>query len=294
MKKIVIAGATSSIMSALIDSIKLDDEYYVVGITTSLNKDLRPDIEWVKLDLSKDGNDYSFIEGTQIIIHAAAVSNSLKEETYFNLNLKSTESLVNAAIKFKVDKFVYISSFAACMTCGNYGCSKLLSENYIRKNLTNWLIFRPSVLYGYSKYSPIDSLILKIKDKKIIPIPSGDPPGLMPLYYLDAAKLMFEAIFIKNISQTVEFIVGPQLFNYKGLALEIAMSLNKKPILIPIPKSFFMIIKAFIGWFKLSIGIYPDQIVRLFNPNEEVSHEAVKSKKEVLYLSDYVKEYFSY
>ncbi|MCF6171608.1 MAG: NAD(P)-dependent oxidoreductase [Bacteroidales bacterium] len=286
-KKIIISGATSSLMNAVIDLVQLQEKYHIIGITTRLRKDQRKDIEWVECKLAGTENDFSFIKDADTIIHAAAISNAYTQKDYLAVNFQSTKTLVDAANKYKLNKFIYISSVLACENCGDYGLSKAMSENHIKSILNNWLIIRPSVLYGYSEKAPIDSLIKKIAAKQIIPCPVGDPDSLTPLYYLDAARLIFDAIFVEKLSSTTKFVVGPQAFNYKGLTNEIAKSLQKKILIVPVPKVILMGLKNLIQVFGIKAGIYPDQITRLYHSCKDV--KAIENAK-LTPLSEYVRK----
>ena len=147
-KKIIISGATSFLMNAVIDLIQLQKKYHIIGITTKLREGQRKDIEWMECNLAMAENDYAFIKSADTIIHAVAISNAYTQQDYLNINLQSTKTLVDLANRFQVNSFVYISSILACETCGDYGLSKAISEKYIKSNFNNWLIIRPSQLYG--------------------------------------------------------------------------------------------------------------------------------------------------
>jgi len=286
--KIIVSGATSALMSAVIDRIMANGDGNITGITTDMQKAHRSDIEWVKMDLSKTGNDYSFLKGAEMIIHAAALSNAYSKQQYLDVNFQSTVNLVENAKKYGVPKFVYISSILACNTCGDYGFSKFKAENYIRANFNDHLIIRPSQLFGYGKKSPIDALIEKIRSNKFILCPVGDPRGLYPLYFKDAARTIYRFLSGDHLSGKTLTVVGPQAFNYKELAGEIAATLNKKVLIIPVPKWVLTGVKNTIKLSGLKIGIFPDQIVRLYHPNKNIE----PSKGNFLTLGKYIrKEY---
>lgn len=282
-EKIVITGASSAIINAVIDNIQPKDKYDIVGITRRLQKEHRKDIDWIECDLSSDKNDYSFFKDADTIIHAAAVSKAYTKQEYFKINFELTKNIVDIANRFQVNKFVYISSIVADETSGYYGLSKLTSEKYIKSNFKNWLIIRPSQLYGYSEKTPVDSIIKKVSNNKIIFSPVGDPYRLIPIHYLEAARLIFESIFVKDFTNTTKLIIGPQSFNYKSLITEIAKSLNHKVLVIPIPKIIMMSIKYLLQTFNLKTDIYPDQIVRLYNPDKSINTK----NSELIKISEY-------
>ena len=158
IKKIIITGASSAIMNAVIELILLEEKYKIVGVTRKQQQNHRNDIEWVENDITSD-RDYLFLKDADLLIHAAAVSNAVNKEEYFKTNYEATCNLLKAATKYKVNRFIYISSIVSNEHSGYYGQSKLKSEKFIKNTFDNWLIIRPSQLYGYSDKAPIDSLI---------------------------------------------------------------------------------------------------------------------------------------
>ncbi len=290
-KKIIITGATSAIMNTVIDFIQPQKEYQIIGITSKIKKGNRKDIEWVECDLTMSNNNYSFINGAEMLIHAAAISNAYTLQDYLNTNFQSTKKLVDLANHFRVNKFVYISSVISSKTSGHYGLSKMVSEEYLKFNFKTWLILRPSVLYGYSEKAPIDSLIKKVATKNLIPCPIGDPDNLIPLYFLDAARLIYSAIFTEKICNTTKLLLGPEAFNYRSLVVEISRSLHKKVFIIPVPRIIMMGLKNLIRLFRIKVGIYPDQIVRLYN--SIINFKSTDNKK-LKYLSEYIRKQTAY
>ncbi len=269
-KLIVISGATSSLMNAVIDNILQRDEYLVCGITTNLEKVSRNDIKWVECDLASQGNDYSFMENAHILIHAAALSNAYNRQDFLDVNLGTTRNLVEQAKKYDVKRFIYISSVLACENCGDYGYSKLMAEQYIKSHFKNYTIVRPSQLYGYSETSPIDSLIRKIKSGKIIPCPTGDYCSLFPLHYLDASREIYRLALSEGNVCSEHFIIGPKAYNFRTLINEISTSVGRKAMMIKVPKTALTFLRKLIEITGIRAGIYPDQIYRLYHPNNNI------------------------
>jgi len=140
-KKIVITGASSAIMNAVIDLFLTKKEYRIVGVTRKINKKYRKDIEWIEADITKI-DDYSFLDSAEMVIHAAAISNTHCKGDYFKINFEATGNLLKAANQFEVNRFVYISSIVTGENSGYYGQSKYRSEMYIKDN------FRKSQMKG--------------------------------------------------------------------------------------------------------------------------------------------------
>ena len=285
-KKVVITGASSSIIDAVINLIEPKESFEIVGITRKVRQGFRKDIKWVEYDLAGEDVDYSFLDNADIVIHAAAVSKEFTRQAYLEFNFQTTKVLIDKANQNGVKRFVYISSVLACKSCGDYGYSKYISEEYIKANFTNWLIIRPAQLYGYSEEAPIDNLINKIASERVIPCPVGDPKGLIPLFYIDAAQLIFNIIFKEKLISTTKTVAGPQAFSYKDMVNEIAKVIDKKVIIFPIPKFVLTGLRNFLILTGIKIGIFPDQIFRLYNPDKSVSTQI----REVTTIKDYIRK----
>ena len=93
-----------------------------------------------------------------IIIHLAGISNG----DVFKINYEGTRNLVDACVENKVKKFIFISSFDAILET-DYGKSKLKAEDYIKNSGLNYIIFRPTVIYGNDNKKDIGRLIKLIK-----------------------------------------------------------------------------------------------------------------------------------
>jgi nucleoside-diphosphate-sugar epimerase len=273
-------------MDALIDRLIASD-YQVIAISRKEKKEeLRTNVTWVVCDLAIPDQDLSFLKSADILFHAAAISNYYNRKDYLRNNYQSTINLTNAALTFGVGKIVYISSIIAGYTYGDYGISKIKSEEYISTHFDNWLFIRPSRLYGYSEQDPIDKLIANIKKKKIIISPVGDNKGIYPLYYLDLADQIYESSILSNQTKSIQNIVGPKAYTYKGMIDEIAKTLEKKPVIVPIPRMMIMMVYHILNTLNLKIGIYPDQLYRFYHCNDSVK----ATTNNLLSLPEYLKQ----
>src|SRR3989344_5101366 len=163
-----------------------------------------------------------------IIIHLAGISNG----DVFKINYEGTRNLVDACVENKVKKFIFISSFDAILET-DYGKSKLKAEDYIKNSGLNYIIFRPTVIYGNDNKKDIGRLIRLIK-MGISPIPGSGNFKLQPVFVDDIVKIIAMAIESKHKNKTY-FIGGADVLSFNELADKIASQLNKKIVKINIP-----------------------------------------------------------
>ena len=67
---------------------------------------------------------------------------------------------------------------------------------------------------------------------------------------------------------------------------EIAKVIDKKVIIFPIPKFVLTGLRNFLILTGIKIGIFPDQIFRLYNPDKRVSTQI----REVTTIQDYIRK----
>ena len=117
--------------------------------------------------------------GTQdYFIHNAGMTVSLKKEEYYQVNVGITEALTDALLSSGFLKpkgrFVYTSSYAAQgpatinKPVSHYGNSKLRAEQVIQKKMPDYLLVRPTAIYGAG-------------DQAFLPLFKGAKMGLYPV-----------------------------------------------------------------------------------------------------------------
>jgi UDP-glucose 4-epimerase len=172
MVKILITGASGFVGSFLVEEAlkRAYSTYAGVRKTSNLRYLSDSEISFFNCDFS-DKEDIKKELAKQspfdYIIHNAGITKTCRKEDFNTVNYQYTKNLIEAIKESKnaLKKFVYISSLAAQgpgKTKTNipvsfddkprpksfYGLSKLKSENYIKSAGLDYLIFRPTGVYG--------------------------------------------------------------------------------------------------------------------------------------------------
>lgn len=111
-------------------------------------------------------------------IHNAGMTVSLKNEEYYKVNVGITTAITEALLDSKLlnpkGRFVYTSSYAAQgpasinLPVSHYGISKLQAENVIQEKLSDYLLVRPTAIYGAG-------------DEAFLPLFKGAKMGVYPV-----------------------------------------------------------------------------------------------------------------
>ncbi len=168
MKTLLITVASGFLGNSLVIRAKQLSDYKILGTYHNVHKNLDKDIKWIKLNLPllQNISKGSFGDNLSpdIIIHASAISNpSVCEdnpELAYKVNFLGTKKLADFAKQ--VDAlFVFISSDlifdgtkppyserSQPSPINVYAETKVRAEEYIQQNINNYIIIRPSLIYG--------------------------------------------------------------------------------------------------------------------------------------------------
>src|SRR5260370_29196109 len=133
-----------------------------------------PGLRVVDLDLETDFDLQSLPAPLDLVVHFAAVTHARDLERYWNVNLRGTQRLAEAARARGCQRFVFISSRCATAGAGAYGESKLAAEVELKKlSWQSLLIIRPAEVYGGRGKEGIDRLISLGRRCRVVPLLFG-------------------------------------------------------------------------------------------------------------------------
>lgn len=285
-EKIFITGISSSIMQQLIAIIN-PAAYEIIGLSRKPLPQISENIKIIQADIANINLYQDHLKNCSLIIHAAAVTHSFHEKSYYDLNYNITKKLIEKAKEFNVISFVYLSSNTANSENGAYANSKILAEKHLQKTLGNWQIFRISEIFGGPKNEGIEKLIKTVLKNRYTFYPKDIPSKFSPIYLNDVAKILHENIFVNPGKNNVVPINGKEHFTFKEILILIKKIKRKSLRIIGIPKSilfFLMILSSKIPFF---IGIIPDQIKRLYGLK---TYGNANEKDITIKLDEYIRQ----
>ncbi len=239
--KVAITGSTGLIGSKL--ARKLWDKGFNVrcGIHSSGNISKLPHgAEIFQCDLDDVESLSSFMKGQDFVIHAAALTNSKKHkaEDYKKVNLDGTANVISACLKSNVKNLIFFGSEAAHPNAkGNYGKTKYLAEQLVKRQNLNWVVLKPGQVI--SKESFIPKMASKIKKgSMILPIPSNTPRNLELIDVDDLTESVLHIVNDKTgkFRHKTIYLGSEEKVNIEDVFDELCKSSKKRPLKIKLPK----------------------------------------------------------
>jgi nucleoside-diphosphate-sugar epimerase len=220
--------------------------------------------EYVVGDLLDPGTYEQALNRVDIIIHMAAVTHTNNRGLYDRVNTKGTELLTKLAEKWKIKRFIFLSTRAISESGGEYCISKRKAEEIVKKSHLKWVILRPAEIYGVSQGEAIATLMAWITKFPIIPVIGDGAYKLAPVHVDDVVAAILAIIKKNEFAGRIYNLSGPDEFTYAKLIEIIKRTKNLRRMYINVPIFW---IRVFAGLIALSGSNRPllvkDQIPRL-------------------------------
>ncbi len=191
-------------------------------------------VEIIQGDISDKAILYKATQNVETVIHLAAVIKSSSADEFIKVNVEGTRNLIEACIKSRVRRIIYVSSLDATLSRTNiYGKTKAMGEDVIRNSGLDYIILRPALIYGKGS-KDIGMLSKFIKKYPFIPVVGSGEGRLQPVYIDDICNIIIKLIK-SDIRNKTYSIAGEQKITLNGLIDKIAENFSKKVINIRIP-----------------------------------------------------------
>lgn len=241
-KKVLLTGGSGFLGKYLIKKL-IDRGYNLRCILRNPNKCCQDSgAEIVYADIQKKIPKSAF-KKIGIVIHAASETRSPEWGINYKTNVIGTKNILRACKDNKIKKLVYISSINTQLkNKGPYGKTKKIAENLVCKSGLNFIIIRPSMIYGAGDKN-LSRTISLIKKFPIIPIIGAGDSMMQPVYVEDVADAVCKCLDT-NIRKKIYNIVGPESFTFNEYLDIILQRLKKRKIKIHIPLLFAELLAA--------------------------------------------------
>lgn len=265
-KRVFVTGASSELLLQVLSKVD-KNEFEIIGLTRSQHPPCKDLISWVRGDIQEPESYKHIIAGCSIIIHAAAVTHTRAAAQYFKTNVDGTRKLIKSIPKGVNPRFVFISSRVAGENSGAYGVSKLRAEREVQQR-GNWLIIRPSEIFGGSKNEGIEKMILSGIKGGVQLAPVGMKSKMFPIHLSDSAEVIYKSVFVDEEKNCVIQLNGKKGYSFKELLLLIQNVSGSKMFIVPIPKWTLQLVAFAAKIIPIDIGFVPDQVDRLYAEKE--------------------------
>jgi len=264
--KILITGANGFIGARLCQELS---NRSISFRATARNANENNYADFVRCDLETTESLNQLIDGCDIVVHLAGrahVTRDDSQEKYQVANEFVTQRLANAAVQNGIARFVYISSIKVNGESSgpglpirqsdtpnpldNYGRSKLAAElalqEICRVNNMDYVIIRPTLVYGKGVKANFSALISAVK--RGLPLPIATVKNVRSMIGINNLIDLIVATCTNPKAANQTFLASDGIdTSTPALVRLIAASLNRRSRIFPFPISILRLLAALIG-----------------------------------------------
>jgi nucleoside-diphosphate-sugar epimerase len=259
--KILITGASSTLGNNLTSEL-LKTEQFSIRLLKHKSSVRIENCEVFQGDIQDIDSLTKACSDIDTVVHLAAITHSSSGKAYFEINEDGTKSLIAACKEKNVRRFVFVSSAAASEEGGDYGVSKLRCEELVRKSGLDWVILRPSEVYGVKMEEGIGKLIAWVEKFPIIPVIGDGSYFLSPVSVDDVVQVIAEILRDDSVKRETLNLCGPEKMTMTELIDRLARIQKVKVRKIFLPIWFVRLGITVLSIFNSSLA-FSDQIPRL-------------------------------
>jgi len=147
-------------------------------------------------DVLDPGSLDNALAGTNAVIHLVGIISEVGENTFENVHTRGTQSILAAAQRAGVRRFVHMSALGTRPDAvSRYHKSKWAAEEEVRNAGLDYTIFRPSLIYGRKDHF-VNLFAKIIRCSPIIPV-LGNPKAKFQPVPVEAVAISF----VKSLSE---------------------------------------------------------------------------------------------
>jgi len=210
---------------------------------TALSRDPDPSkftesVETATGDVTAYDSIEGAFEGRDVVINLVALSPLFQpkggNEKHFEIHLGGTENAVRAAEAHSVPKLVQMSALGADSNGSTaYIRSKGQAETVVRDSALDWVIVRPSVVFGEG--GEFVSFTEQLTPPFVAPLPGGGRTRFQPIWVGDLAPLLADAVAESDHTGETYEIGGPEVLTLADVARMAQRAKGRSVSIVPVP-----------------------------------------------------------
>ncbi|CCQ33328.1 NADH dehydrogenase-oxidoreductase-like protein [Halorhabdus tiamatea SARL4B] len=191
-------------------------------------------VETVAGDVTDRSSIDPALEGVDVLVNLVALSPLFiptgGNEMHERIHLGGTENLVAAAEDEGVERFVQMSALGADPDGStHYIRAKGRAEEVVRESALEWVIVRPSVIFGDG--GEFVGFTKKLTPPVVAPLPGGGKTRFQPIWVEDLAPMLADCVEDDDRAGEVYELGGPEQLTLK----QIAKLVRGRVAVVPVP-----------------------------------------------------------
>ena len=235
---VLVTGGDGFVGSSLCDELASQGHDVTVLSRDPDSSIFSENVETVMGDLTAYDSIESAFEGMDVVVNLVALSPLFQpkggDDEHFEIHLGGTENVVRAAEEHSVPKIVQMSALGADPNGPTaYIRSKGQAESVVRDSGLDWVIFRPSVVFGEG--GEFVSFTEQLTPPFVAPLPGGGRTRFQPIWVEDLASMLADATTDDEYNGKGYEIGGPEVLALADVARMAKRAKGRSVSIVPVP-----------------------------------------------------------
>ena len=216
------------------------------------------DVEWWSADVTDEGSLQGAAEGCDVIVDLVGIAWA-DREGYEAVHVDGTGNLLLEAQRAGVERLVFVSTLGASTSGSPYFRTKYEAERRIRESGLDFIIFRPSIVYGPGDHftSAIVDLLRRLP---VFPVLGFSRSRLQPVAIEDIADALVQAVERPDLSARTFEIAGPERLEFAKIVRIVASAIGVRRPVVKLPRTLSTQALWMAGRLGFPQPITPDQL----------------------------------
>ncbi len=177
----------------------------------------------------------SAFRGAQAVYHLVGIIAETKQKTFEKTVVAGTNNVIEACRRTGVRKLIYLSAMGTTENARTeYHRTKFLAEQAVVTSGIDYVIYRPSVIYGLDD-GFVSLLVRLLKSSPVTPVIGDGKYELQPVYIDDLVSALVQGLTKSEANGKIIEIGGPEKLEYLRILSIIKRVLKKKRVNFHIP-----------------------------------------------------------
>ena len=223
-----------------------------------------PFVEVMEGDLLSEDSVQKAMQGVECVLHLGALIRRSAPQEIFRVNVEGTRRLVSEAIRYKVARFIFVSTENALREdlSDAYAVSKREAEAIVR-TFGDYLILRPCFVYGPGDDHGLGRLITLAQKSPILPLFGGLTSKIQPLYIEDMVEYLIRALEKPLRGEYV--LAGPETLSLNDFLKETCQIRKIKRLQCTFPRFIFRSAAAICDHLPRALGWGSNQFNNIYH-----------------------------
>jgi len=212
--RVLVIGAYGFIGSAVVARLVADGHEVVgAGRRLAVARERRPDLRWIKIDLSrirKPEECADCLSGIDAVVNCAGVLQDAPADSTHKVHVEGASALFAACAQVGVRKVVLISAVGVgAEETTRFARTKFAAEEALKAQNLDWVILRPSLVVGRSAYGGMALVRALAAIPFVLPL-ARESASFQPVQVGDVAAAVSFFIRAEAPARRIIEIAGPE------------------------------------------------------------------------------------